>query len=52
IEDTKPGELRVECPTCPRPGVNLPVGWEMASPERRCEHIDSFPCTFPDNSHS
>ena len=27
---TKPGELAVQCPSCPRPGVNLPEGWEDA----------------------
>jgi len=27
---TKPGELAVVCPSCPRPGVNLPDGWENA----------------------
>ncbi|KAI0055824.1 hypothetical protein BV25DRAFT_1815103, partial [Artomyces pyxidatus] len=25
---TKPGELVVECPACPNPGVNLPDGWQ------------------------
>ncbi|KAF8171732.1 hypothetical protein K438DRAFT_1981883 [Mycena galopus ATCC 62051] len=24
------GELAVECPACPRPDVNLPIGWEDA----------------------
>ncbi|KAJ6469546.1 hypothetical protein C8R47DRAFT_989403, partial [Mycena vitilis] len=27
-EGTKPGELAVECPACPRPGVNMPADWE------------------------
>ncbi|KDR70910.1 hypothetical protein GALMADRAFT_144380 [Galerina marginata CBS 339.88] len=27
-EATGIGELAVVCPSCPRPGVNLPVGWE------------------------
>jgi len=27
---TKPGELAIQCPTCPRPGVNLPEGWKDA----------------------
>ncbi|KAJ7071702.1 hypothetical protein B0H15DRAFT_925776 [Mycena belliarum] len=34
-EGTKQGELAVECPACPRPGVNLPEGWEKAPPELR-----------------
>ncbi|KAJ7468406.1 hypothetical protein B0H11DRAFT_1732318 [Mycena galericulata] len=29
------GELAIQCPACPRPGVNLPEGWEDASPEDR-----------------
>ncbi|KAJ7479904.1 hypothetical protein FB451DRAFT_1395461 [Mycena latifolia] len=32
---TAPGELAIECPACPRPGVNLPEGWEKASLEER-----------------
>lgn len=30
VEATQPGELAVPCPSCPRPGINLPVGWESA----------------------
>ena len=30
---TSPGELAVLCPSCPRPGVNLPEDWEQAPPE-------------------
>ncbi|KAJ7813177.1 hypothetical protein B0H13DRAFT_1665666 [Mycena leptocephala] len=33
---TKSGELAIECPVCPRPGVNLPDDWAKA----RCS------CTF------
>jgi hypothetical protein len=39
---TKPGELAVLCPTCPRPGVNLPDDWEKASKEQRCVTIQNF----------
>ncbi|GBE78058.1 hypothetical protein SCP_0109400 [Sparassis crispa] len=28
IAATKPGACAVECPACPHPGINLPVGWE------------------------
>ncbi|KAJ7590359.1 hypothetical protein C8J56DRAFT_783650, partial [Mycena floridula] len=35
VTDTKPGELAVECPACPRPGVNLPEGWNNAASEVR-----------------
>ncbi|KAJ3501027.1 hypothetical protein NLJ89_g9529 [Agrocybe chaxingu] len=28
---TKPGELAVQCPSCPRPGINLPEGWRDVS---------------------
>ncbi|KAJ7028207.1 hypothetical protein C8F04DRAFT_1291706 [Mycena alexandri] len=29
------GSLAIECPACPRPGVNLPEDWENASAEDR-----------------
>ncbi|KAJ7056324.1 hypothetical protein C8F01DRAFT_1029354 [Mycena amicta] len=29
----KPGALAVECWACPRPGFNLPVGWENCDPD-------------------
>lgn len=35
-DGTREGELAVECPACPRPGWNLPDGWENAPPEERC----------------
>ena len=33
VNATRPGELAVLCPSCPRPGVNLPEDWEQAPPE-------------------
>ncbi|KAJ7040201.1 hypothetical protein C8F04DRAFT_948750, partial [Mycena alexandri] len=35
VEGTSEGELAVKCIGCPRPGVNLPEGWEKASAEER-----------------
>ncbi|KAJ6487280.1 hypothetical protein C8R47DRAFT_1216473 [Mycena vitilis] len=35
VDGTGQGELAIECPACPRPGVNLPDGWEKSSPEER-----------------
>ncbi|KAJ7707095.1 hypothetical protein B0H16DRAFT_1746660 [Mycena metata] len=35
VNGTAPGALAVDCPACPRPGVNLPEDWENASPEDR-----------------
>ncbi|KAF8164054.1 hypothetical protein K438DRAFT_1775752 [Mycena galopus ATCC 62051] len=35
VDGTQPGELAVECPACPRPDVNLPAGWENASPNEQ-----------------
>ncbi|KAF9488269.1 hypothetical protein BDN71DRAFT_1539350 [Pleurotus eryngii] len=32
---TKNGELTVRCPTCPRPGINLPENWQSAPQEKR-----------------
>ncbi|KAI1784369.1 hypothetical protein LXA43DRAFT_901749 [Ganoderma leucocontextum] len=33
VSAPKPGSLAVACPACPRPGINLPEGWEK-DPER------------------
>ncbi|KAJ7160837.1 hypothetical protein C8R46DRAFT_1164534 [Mycena filopes] len=35
VNGTGPGELALDCPACPRPGVNLPEGWENAPLEQR-----------------
>ncbi|KAJ6451209.1 hypothetical protein C8R47DRAFT_998609, partial [Mycena vitilis] len=35
VNGTAQGELALPCPACPRPGVNLPQGWENASQEER-----------------
>lgn len=35
LKTTKPGELALNCPACPIPGVNLPEGWEDAPPALR-----------------
>ncbi|KAJ6486565.1 hypothetical protein C8R47DRAFT_1216667 [Mycena vitilis] len=35
VDGTKQGELAIDCPACPRPGVNMPKGWENASKEER-----------------
>jgi hypothetical protein len=29
-DGTAPGELAVDCPACPHPDRNIPVGWERA----------------------
>lgn len=34
ITATAPGSLAIHCRACPLPNVNLPKGWENASPER------------------
>jgi hypothetical protein len=34
-QGTKPGELAIECPACPRPGINLPEDWEDTPPEKQ-----------------
>ncbi|KAJ7788512.1 hypothetical protein B0H14DRAFT_3504207 [Mycena olivaceomarginata] len=39
---TKSGELAVQCPACPRPGVNLPDDWEMATDEDKFLYIIFF----------
>ncbi|KAH9899376.1 hypothetical protein C8Q73DRAFT_638342, partial [Cubamyces lactineus] len=35
VKATTAGELAVVCPACPRPGVNLPTGWDRAPEDRR-----------------
>lgn len=35
VADTTQGELAVQCPSCPHPGINLQPGWEKASKELR-----------------
>lgn len=35
LETTGPGELAVICPVCPHPEINLPVGWESVSEEKK-----------------
>ncbi|KAJ7851884.1 hypothetical protein B0H13DRAFT_1643671 [Mycena leptocephala] len=39
IDGTKPGELAIQCPACPRPGINLPNDWEKAPPESKFLYI-------------
>ncbi|KAJ7936119.1 hypothetical protein B0H13DRAFT_2226828 [Mycena leptocephala] len=36
---TGAGELAIQCPVCPHPGVNLPEGWENAPPEDRFIYV-------------
>ncbi|KAH8111697.1 hypothetical protein DFH11DRAFT_1512691 [Phellopilus nigrolimitatus] len=31
IEDTKDGQLGLDCPACPHPGKNLPTNWEESA---------------------
>jgi hypothetical protein len=40
---THEDELAVECIACPKPGVNLPEGWEQAPPEQRSALSSSMP---------
>ncbi|KAJ3531617.1 hypothetical protein NMY22_g8083 [Coprinellus aureogranulatus] len=35
IKGTKVGDCALRCPACPRPGVNLPNGWEFVSADKR-----------------
>ncbi|SJL16269.1 uncharacterized protein ARMOST_19789 [Armillaria ostoyae] len=53
IAGTKPGELAVLCPSCPRPGINLPEGWEKVLVEMKyasvCEDAiitNGYDCRF------
>ena len=39
IEGTHSGELAVECPACPRPGVNIPDNWEDAPEGQKCARL-------------
>ncbi|KAJ8690141.1 hypothetical protein PTI98_011599 [Pleurotus ostreatus] len=35
LDATAQGALSIPCRSCPHPGINLPQGWESASPGRR-----------------
>ncbi|KAJ6512449.1 hypothetical protein C8R45DRAFT_813144, partial [Mycena sanguinolenta] len=35
VDGTRQGELAIECPACPRPNINLPVGWQDVPLEQR-----------------
>ncbi|KAJ8489239.1 hypothetical protein ONZ45_g13657 [Pleurotus djamor] len=35
INGTAHGDLTVVCPACPRPGINLPSGWDLVSGAKR-----------------
>jgi hypothetical protein len=35
INATHPGELAVDCIACPKPGINLPVGWDEVSDDKK-----------------
>ncbi|KAF7377196.1 CxC2 domain-containing protein [Mycena sanguinolenta] len=39
VNGTQAGELAIQCPACPRPGVNLPKGWENTPKEKRFLYI-------------
>nr|GAT44791.1 predicted protein [Mycena chlorophos] len=39
VNGTRSGELAIRCPSCPRPGVNLPDNWDRAPPEDECLYI-------------
>lgn len=41
MEEAREGELAVACIACPRPGVNLPVDWADAAPEKK--YVACFP---------
>ncbi|KAG5635184.1 hypothetical protein H0H81_012123 [Sphagnurus paluster] len=32
VTSMQPGQCAVRCPACPQPGMNLPEGWETATP--------------------
>ncbi|KAJ7233795.1 hypothetical protein C8J57DRAFT_1249691 [Mycena rebaudengoi] len=39
VKTTAPGELAIQCPACPQPGVNLLQDWEKASNEDKFLYI-------------
>ena len=38
-QGTRPGELAILCPSCPRPGINLPKDWDRAPASMRYERV-------------
>jgi len=43
VRQTQPGDLAIRCPSCPRPGVNLPSDWEKAPAHLRYANLRSSP---------
>jgi hypothetical protein len=41
VAATRAGELALLCPSCPRPGINLPEDWEQAPAEFK--YVAIFP---------
>ncbi|KAJ7053250.1 hypothetical protein C8F01DRAFT_1260914 [Mycena amicta] len=39
VAATRPGELALRCPACPRPEVNLPPGWQNAPLDEKCLYV-------------
>jgi len=39
VKGTKEGECVVQCPACPRPGINLPEDWKTHSAEKQYASI-------------
>jgi hypothetical protein len=35
IDETKGGELALQCPACPQPDVNLLPGWDACPPHEQ-----------------
>ncbi|KAJ3487078.1 hypothetical protein NLJ89_g11748 [Agrocybe chaxingu] len=38
VHATQEGELAVQCPACPHPGVNMPEGWDKVPDDKRFLH--------------
>ena len=51
VAGTHNGELAVECPACPIPGVNLPDGWEDADLAIQSVQLPIFFLPLTDKTH-
>jgi len=46
VHQTQPGDLAIRCPSCPRPGVNLPSDWEKAPAHLRYANLSPSPALW------
>lgn len=49
---TQHGELAIMCPSCPRPDINLPLGWQNAPPAMKYVALSISRSRYAQTSYS